>query len=382
MKILLQIKIVLLFLLCFSNSSYSQFTDPERDTKWNLGFNMGGVWQDADVTLDRPGFGYGFTLGKGIYESQGKFWSVDLRFRYLKGRTFGQNLSLTDSAAIDDNSLYAIGTTNYKATQGLLYLNTETVLHDFSMEAVINFHTLRERTGVLLSVFGGIGITDYRTKTDLLYTPDGQDFDKMYDFSSIDSNSATKSDFRNLQDGDYESFAPFNEDKRETIRLMPSLGIGLGYQFSPQWSFGFEHRVTFTLQDKFDGLEQAGTQFLQWGDHDKYHYSSVFLRWNIFRGRTSTTTTTRNCPPPYLKISDLPEVYEVNESLLEVRARVTKINSNSDVILVVNDQIEQTIYNRNTDYVVGTVQLTEGRNKIYYLATNQCGESMDSVIVL
>lgn len=380
MKILLQIKIVLLFLLCFSNSSYSQFTDPERDTKWNLGFNMGGVWQDADVTLDRPGFGYGFTLGKGIYESQGKFWSVDLRFRYLKGRTFGQNLSLTDSAAIDDKSLYAIGTTNYKATQGLLYLNTETVLHDFSMEAVINFHTLRERTGVLLSVFGGIGITDYRTKTDLLYTPDGQDFDKMYDFSSIDSNSATKSDFRNLQDGDYESFAPFSEDK--TIRLMPSLGIGLGYQFSPQWSIGFEHRVTFTLQDKFDGLEQAGTQFLQWGDHDKYHYSSVFLRWNIFRGMTSTTTTTRNCPPPYLKISDLPELYEVNESLLEVRARVTKINSNSDVILVVNDQIEQTIYNRNTDYVVGTVQLTEGRNKIYYLATNQCGESMDSVIVL
>ena len=380
MKIFLQIKIALLFLLCFSNNSYSQFTDPERDTKWNLGFNMGGVWQDADVTLDRPGFGYGFTLGKGIYESQGKFWSVDLRFRYLKGKTFGQNLTLTDSADIDDNTLYAITPTNYKATQGLLYLNTETALHDFSLEAVINFHALRERTGVLLSVFGGIGITDYRTKTDLLYTPEGQSFSKMYDFSVIDTNSATKSDFRDLQDGDYESFAPFSEDK--TIRLMPSLGIGLGYQFSPQWSIGFEHRVTFTLQDKFDGLEQAGTQFLQWGDHDKYHYSSVFLRWNIFRGRTSTTTTTRNCPPPYLKISDLPEVYEVNEPLLEVRARVTKINSNSDVILVVNDQIEQTIYNRNTDYVVGTVKLTEGRNKIYYLATNQCGESMDSVIVL
>ncbi len=380
MKILLQLKLAFLLAVYFSNSAYSQFTNPDWDTKWNLGFNMGGVWQDGDVLLDRPGFGYGFTLGKGIYESQGKFWSVDVRFRYLKGRTFGQNLSLTDSADIDDNSLYAIGTTNYKATQGLLYLNTETVLHDFSMEAVINFHALRERTGVLLSVFGGIGITDYRTKTDLLYTPDGQNFDKMYDFSSIDSNSATKSDFRDLQDGDYESFAPFSEDK--TIRLMPSLGIGLGYQFSPQWSIGFEHRVTFTLQDKFDGLEQDGTQFLQWGDHDKYHYSSIFLRWNIFKGKTSTTTTTRNCPPPYIQISDLPEVYEVNEKLIQVRARVTKINSNNDVILVVNDQIEQTIYNRNTDYVVGTVQLIEGRNKIYYLATNQCGESMDSVIVI
>ena len=381
MKTILPIKLALLFFLVLSTAATAQFTNPERDTKWNLGFNMGGVWQDGDVQLDRPGFGYGFTLGKGIYESQGKFWSVDLRFRYMKGKTFGQNLSLTDSASIDDNSIYAQNPTNYKATQGLLFLNTETALHDFSLEAVINFHALREKTGILLSVFGGIGITDYRTKTDLLYTPEGQSFDKMYDFSSIDTASATKSDFRNLQDGDYESFAPFSEDK--SVRVMPSLGIGLGYQFSPQWSVGFEHRVTFTLRDKFDGIEQAGTQFLQWGDNDKYHYSSVFLRWNIFRGdESSTTTTSRNCPPPYLRISDLPEIYEVNEKLLEVRARVSKIKSNNDVMLVANDQIEQTIYNPNTDYVVGTVSLVEGRNKIYYLATNGCGETIDSVIVI
>ena len=381
MKTILPIKLALLFFLVLSTAATAQFTNPERDTKWNLGFNMGGVWQDGDVQLDRPGFGYGFTLGKGIYESQGKFWSVDLRFRYMKGKTFGQNLSLTDSASIDDNSIYAQNPTNYKATQGLLFLNTETALHDFSLEAVINFHALREKTGILLSVFGGIGITDYRTKTDLLYTPEGQSFDKMYDFSSIDTASATKSDFRNLQDGDYESFAPFSEDK--SVRVMPSLGIGLGYQFSPQWSVGFEHRVTFTLRDKFDGIEQAGTQFLQWGDNDKYHYSSVFLRWNIFRGdESSTTTTSRNCPPPYLQISDLPEIYEVNEKLLEVRARVSKIKSNNDVMLVANDQIEQTIYNPNTDYVVGTVSLVEGRNKIYYLATNGCGETIDSVIVI
>ncbi|MEN8839347.1 MAG: outer membrane beta-barrel protein, partial [Flavobacteriales bacterium] len=312
MKTFLPTKIALLFLFIFTQFANAQFTDPVRDTKWNLGFNMGGVWQDGDIELDRPGFGYGFTLGKGIYESQGKFWSVDLRFRYLKGITFGQNLSLTDSSSIDDNSIFAQNPTNYKANQGLIFLNTETALHDFSLEAVINFHALREKTGVLLSVFGGVGITDYRTKTDLLYTPDGQAFNKMYDYTSIDTLTVTKSDFRNLQDGDYESFAPFSEDK--TIKFMPSLGVGLGYQFSPQWSIGLEHRVTFTLQDKFDGLEKAGTQFLQWGDHDKYHYTSLFLRWNIFRGNeSSSTTTTRNCPPPYLQISDLPDVYEVNE---------------------------------------------------------------------
>ena len=384
MKTLLQFTIALFLLCLLPQSSISQFTDYERDTKWNLGFNMGGVWQDGDIRLDRPGFGYGFTLGKGIYEHPSKFWSVDLRFRYLKGFTYGLNTFRTDSSEIEDNTVLSTNPTNYKDALGYTYLNSKTMIHDFSLEAVLNFHALREKTGILLSVFGGIGVTDYRTWTNL--TNDSNNLYKIYNYNDLDENTLTKSELRNFLDDDtrnyngYETYAPYNEDV--TVKFMPSLGIGLGYQFTPQLSLGFEHRVTFALQDRFDGQIKEGTQFLQWGDNDKYHYSSFFLRWNIFRGKESTSTSSRNCPPPYLKIADYPEVYEVNENTLAVRARVSKIKSNNDVILVVNEQIEQTIYNTNTDYVSGTVSLNEGENKVYFIATNACGETMDSLLVI
>lgn len=376
MKTILQLKVALILILTTSLGANSQYVDYDRDTKWNIGFNMGGVWQDGDIKLDRPGFGYGFTLGRSIYESPGKFWGLDVRFRYLKGFTYGQNLSRTDSTdSYLDNTIYSTNPTNYRNNVGFTYLNSKTMIHDFSLEAVINFHKLREKTGVLLSVYGGIGITDYRTKTDLL-----DENDKIYNYFNIDSVNATKRDFRNLQDRDYETNSVYNDDV--TVKFMPSLGIGLGYQVTPKFSVGFEHRVTFVLQDKFDGQEAPGTQFLQWGDNDKYHYTSFFLRWNIFRGSSSTTTTSRNCPPPYLKIADIPEVYTVNEKVFSVRARVSKIKSNNDIILVNNDQIVETIYNSNTDYVSATVFLNEGSNKLLFIASNECGESLDSVMVI
>ena len=177
MKTVLHLKIALLLLLVLPQVANSQFTNPERDTKWNIGFNMGGVWQDGDIKLDRPGFGYGFTLGRAIYEEPGKFWSVDARFRYMKGFTYGQDVTKLDSADIENNTIYSSNPSNYKNTLGYTYLNNKTMIHDFSLEAVVNFHMLRERTGVLLSVFGGVGVTDYKTTTNLL---DNENSNKIY----------------------------------------------------------------------------------------------------------------------------------------------------------------------------------------------------------
>ena len=379
MKTILQLKFALILALVLPQVANSQFTNPERDTKWNIGLNMGGVWQDGDIKLDRPGFGYGFTIGKGIYEDPGKFWSLDARFRYMKGFTYGQELTRLDSADIIDNTIYSSNPSNYKNALGYTYLNNKTMIHDFSLEAVLNFHKLRERTGVLLSVFGGLGVTDYKTRTNLL---DSNNFNKIYDYSTLDPNNVSKTELRGLQDDHYETRALYNDEDARTVRFMPSLGIGLGYQITPKWSFGFEHKVTFALHDEFEGLKRDGTEFLKWGNNDKYHYTSFFLRLNIFRGDNSTTTRGDNCPPPYLQIADIPNNYVVNEQLLSIKARVTKINSNNDVILVSNDQIIQTAYNSNTDYVSGNISLVEGENKILFIATNACGESLDSVIVI
>ncbi|MEN8957715.1 MAG: Ig-like domain-containing protein [Flavobacteriales bacterium] len=379
MKTILHLKFALLVSLFLPQLATSQFTSPEQDTRWNIGLNMGGVWQDGDVKLDRPGFGYGFTIGKGIYEDPGKFWSLEARFRYMKGFTYGQELTKLDSSDMEDNTIYSTIPSNYKNTLGYTYVNNKTMIHDFSLEGVVNFHMLRERTGVILSIFGGLGVTDYKTTTNLL---DFENTNKIYNYASLTSADPSKDEIQELLDEEYETRALYNSSEDQTVRFMPSLGIALGYQITPRWSFGFEHKVTFALHDEFDGLRREGTQFLQWGDNDKYHYSSAFLRLNIFRGENSTTTRNDNCPPPYLKIADIPNNYVVNEQLFEIRARVSKINSSNDVILVSNDQMIQTVYNKNTDFVTGNITLVEGENKILFIATNKCGESLDSVIVI
>ena len=375
MKTKLLLKLTALLILFISFHANSQFVDNENDTKWNVGFNMGAVWQDGDVKLRTPGFGYGFTLGKGVYEAPNHFWSFDIRFRYLKGRTYGQDFELSD---VTGNPIYSDSNTNYIAAYsgtplaGKSYLNNKTDIHDFNLEGVANLYWLRKHTGVLISVFGGIGITDYRTRTDLTNL---DNFDKIYNY--IPLNNPTIDEIRFIQDKEYESFANFNETQQ--IKFMPSLGIGLGYQVTPQLSIGFEHRVTFTLADKFDGVEKEGTEFLQWGNNDKYHYSSINFRWNIFKNNNTSSKYKKDCVP-YVKIAK-PRYTTVNTKLIELKTRVSKIQSNYDVILYLNDSTVPTVYNTSTDYVTGNLELKEGENFIYFYASNECGENADSLII-
>ena len=380
MKIKLHFKITALIFVLFSLNSTAQFVDYEgRDTKWNIGINTGGVWQDGDIKLRTPGFGYGFMIGKGIYEAPNHFWSFDVRFRYMKGRTYGQDSELSE---FSDNPIYSDSATDYKSAYfgtplaGKTFYNNKTDIHDFSLEGVVNLYWLRKKTGVLLSVFGGLGVTDYRTRTDLTYI-DSNGYNKLYKYEPI-ANNATVDNIRNIQDKKYESYANFN--KKQQIKFMPSLGFGLGYQFTPKFSLGFEHRVTFTLADKFDGVEKVGTEFLKWGNNDKYHYTSINLRWDIFRGEKSTTTRDKKCKP-YVKIAKLKD-NTVNTETIIVKTRVSKIESNNDVILSNNDSAITTTYNKSTDYVTGTVKLKRGINHIYFYASNNCGENADSAIVI
>ena len=103
------------------------------------------------------------------------------------------------------------------------YRNYRMDLNDFSLEGVLSLHKLREKTGVLLYGFGGLGIVDYRVKADYL-------------------NGQVPYNYSNLNGGDDRSFA--REIKRESdmefetvvmtnqLKFMPSLGIGIGYQLS------------------------------------------------------------------------------------------------------------------------------------------------------
>ena len=89
-----------------------------------------------------------------------RFFAFDLRFRYLRGVNYGWTTSLDSIHNLNPNYQQFISTQTYR--------NYRMDLNDFSLEGVLSLHKLREKTGVLLYGFGGLGIVDYRVKADYL----------------------------------------------------------------------------------------------------------------------------------------------------------------------------------------------------------------------
>ena len=99
----------LLFSLLISFTVTSQVVT-NYNSKWFLGFNTGATWSCTDVddswmwrnnenylgpeTKYESPWGWGLTLGKSFNYDYGNIFSFDLRGRYLRGRWYGQNLSL------------------------------------------------------------------------------------------------------------------------------------------------------------------------------------------------------------------------------------------------------------------------------------------------
>ena len=95
----------------------------------------------------------------------------------------------------------------------------------------------------------------------------------LYDYSGLDTSGTSVSQAqKDLLDGDYESNA--NTPDSRQIKIMPSLGFGLGYQITPSFSIGVEHRTTFTLNDVFEG---AGTEVKTFNSDNSLKITTSYL---------------------------------------------------------------------------------------------------------
>ena len=102
-----------------------------------------------------------------------------------------------------------------------------------------------------------------------------------YDYSSINTSAGHQqiaTDLRNLSDLDFES-----EVLAPELTFMPSLGLGLGYQFTEKFSMGIEHKITYALDNDISYLPSDGP-------NDIYHYTALTLRWNLFNGGGSSSS--------------------------------------------------------------------------------------------
>jgi hypothetical protein len=247
---------------------------------WKLGANMGGTWQHSDIK-DYAGIGWGVTVEKWKHQNQTNFFDYAWRFRYLTGTTYGKDH--TRSYGIQNNPVFSDSTDtqlNYAQSPGFLYQNYKMNYHEFSLELLIGLNRLRERTGILLYGWGGIGVTGFQAKTDQLDA-----FGSKYNYTSIDSmgsRSEVLSDLNFLRDREYETVAEGN--KSRNWRFAPSAGIGFGYQFTPVFAMVAEYKTTWPGTDLLDG-QQWNNVNGKTGKNDHYHYGGLTLTFSLGGGK-------------------------------------------------------------------------------------------------
>ena len=165
MKKLFTIALVFVFTTGFSQSALRNYN------AWKFGLNFGGIWQTADVRSTAGGAG-GFTLEKAILENKTHFFSLAIRGRGLFGNTYGldysRNYDVKNNDALNGDYNPSVNYNDTSVSRPYIYNNYKTEIAEGALELQVTFNSLRERTNVLLNLWGGIGFTSYRANTNLL----------------------------------------------------------------------------------------------------------------------------------------------------------------------------------------------------------------------
>jgi hypothetical protein len=378
---------------------------------WRFGLNMGGMWQTADFH-STAGVAGGFTLEKGLLENKTNFFSLAIRGRGLFGNTYGldftRNYDVKSNPALNGSYNPSI---RYDSTSSFVYNNYKTQINEGALELVIGFNRLRERTNILLNLWGGVGITGYRTNINLL-----DESGKMYNYYKVDSTGGSSSvlaSHNDLLDGSYESYAKGSKSKN-LITFSPSCGIGLGYKFNRAFSIMFEYKLTFPQGNNADLLDGIIGKNNDWiaGSKDYYHYAGMNLVFRIGgKGKSSSATNVQNYTPaptnsvvttntaaptntigaytnqpviqkPIVNINT-PSYSPYNETASQtftIFAKVYNVNQRSEVYITANGA-EVKNYTWLGKSISFTVPLNIGNNVVAITATNAAGSDSKSVII-
>lgn len=340
---------------------------------WTFGINGGWAYQSSDVKARFNGFGLGATLGKNLYYKPGAPLAFDLRGRFLYTQQYGldglRSYDLEKNTAL--NGTGALNYLNYPANlqepRGFVFANHETTTAELALEGLFTFNRLRERTGVHLGLYGGIGLNWYRAEIDQADALGSEYFEDYANLNDNKSISAVRNDLRNILDGTYETLADGNVDDG-SIKFMPSLGFELGYQLSPNFLLYCGHRLTFSGTDALDG------QRFEDPNNDLYHYTNLGLRWTIQPKEEKALS------PVIDIILPLGSPYTTNSPTGLVIANIRHINSAADVDCIINGRSVGFSFDKER-FSLDT-PLKSGSNEVTIIARNAVGQDRKSLILV
>ena len=354
------------------------------NSKWFLGLNLGGTYHSrTEVNVNALyRAGLGFTLGKSYNMEKGNLLSWDFRFRYLHANYRGlskskYNLDTTNTQQLNLGAVLD----QYQQNYGYYVPNFNTKVNDFSLELQLNTNRLRERTGWNLFVFGGLGVTHYKTDVDLTQGSSIKNEDELFD----------RPDFATL----YET------KSAERVEIMPHFGAGIERQLSPNVSFGIMGRMSWTRHNDFDGMPNNMDGTVS-NINDRYHYVSAGFKFYLGRGSQSNQTGTvpaplptpieytggsTPSPTPQKPVVDFTNpnhspitVFNPN---FHIDANVFYVTGKNNISFKHNGYITNDfIYNSNTDEFDSDVILQPGQNIFEISGTNTAGSDEEITLII
>lgn len=384
-----RILLCLLTLLLLATEGFSQHIRYEDNSNWFFGLNTGATWHTSDVESEYRG-GLGFTFGRSFNNDYGRLFTYDLRFRFLAGSWVGQDADTTgmtgqNAALTEAYGELGYAVQNFRAFQGRA-----------ALELAIHLNSVREKSGFDPYIFGGIGYTWTSTQGDL-YQADGT----PYDYESNPTASAVSGSYDTPLD--LNGSGEFYNDETGTMdqNLLPSLGFGLGYYFTNNFSIGLEHKSTFFNSDYFDGTIANQNGEIN-GNNDIYHYSGIYFRWFLkARTRSSSSANVPPPPPPKPDINDYsrgrvdntpPNVrftnpvsspHTVNKPDFTLRADIEHVTSSQNVRFMQGGaENHNYTFNAITDKFQSTVTLKPGQNIFKLRGANDFGSDEATMIII
>ncbi len=367
---------MLLLILCLGYiASAQQSTSTLLPGYWTFGLNAGLAYQSSDVKAKIEGFGFGATLGKNIYYQPDAPLAFDLRGRFLYTRQYGlnslrsyniqNNLALNGAGLLD----YTTYPSSLEEPRGFVFQNHETTTAELGLEGLITLNQLRERTGVHLGLFGGLGLDWFKAKTDQAGFDGKEYFEAYANINETRSTSSIRNELERILDGNYETVADGNKDNG-SLKFMPSLGVELGLQLSPHFLVYGGHRVTFSGTDALDGERFADP------NNDLYHYTNLGLRWTINAAKDKPLARV----PEIDLVSPLGSPHTTNTVNGLVIANIRYVNSAADVDCIVNGRSVPFDY-KNGRFSV-TTSLKPGNNEMLLIARNEHGQDRENLILV
>lgn len=349
MKRILHLLILLPLLFLGISEGISQQNPYSARPGWDIGFGFGGSYQQSDIR-NSSGAGLTFIIGHSIYQKPGAIFGLDWRFRFLGG----QNTAFDDRMTLDS-----------------MYNNVEYTHFNYDLELVLTLNRLRERTRVIVSGFGGAGVTHNLTNFD--NSIDGA----AYDYSTINpdgdaSRYAIRNDLQTMSDGTFETVGIDN------FCFAPTLGVFLGYQVTPRFSIGMEHKINYFLEENksdiganIDGIIGANSPI------DKNHYTGLAFKWDIGGGSNHVDVP---CEDPVISVT----VIEVKSSYAshELSGTITNMTNDANIYVSIDGTPDNNFYfDKSTNRISSSFFLAPGAHTIKISARNNCGEDVETVQV-